>query len=203
VRQFNLYVSADASGESWTQVVSSGQLIYTSNSDIWLGPQAVGIDADNVRRVKMRVVSNWGGSVTGLQEVSFVSRDKVSAPVYIGGVPVSWILQYWATTNDYLASVDDDEDGLLNSEEYFAATIPDNSNSVLAVQNVSVSGGNVSVAYQNGGPEADVYIEYRPDLAAGDWIPVYTNAAPDSPSNLYIHVNSDDTGFYRVKAKRP
>jgi hypothetical protein len=84
VKQYDLLVSTDASGENWTTVVTDDTLNYTSGSGVWCGPQAVGIDQTDVLRVKMVVDSNWGGTLTGLQEVSFVSIPEPATLGLIG-----------------------------------------------------------------------------------------------------------------------
>jgi hypothetical protein len=77
VKQYDLLVSPDAAGENWIAVVTDGTLVLTTNSDIWLGPQAVGINKKGVRRVKMVVDANHGDPThTMLNEVAFIALGK-------------------------------------------------------------------------------------------------------------------------------
>lgn len=132
-----------------------------------------------------------------------ISRLPVTfTSAYIDGVPIYWILDHWSSTNDYDAAMDDDLDGLLNGDEYQADTSPFDDTSVLTGIGGQVTSSNTTFVYQNGGPNSDVYIDYRADLLIGDWTPIGTNAAPVSNTNSFVHGVSGDAGFYRVRAER-
>jgi hypothetical protein len=141
------------------------------------------------------VVGNSFSNVISRLPVTFTSA-------FIDGVPIPWVLEYWASTNEYSGLADDDFDGAINKDEFTADTVPTNINSVLKGVDVQVSSTNTIFNYQNGGPNADVYVEYREGLVLGSWTPIATNAAPTSTVNNVIHDVSGDTGFYRLRAER-
>lgn len=56
--------------------VTNGQLIGAPNNGTWVGPQAIGIDRQGVRRVKMEILSNYSSADhTMLQEVAFIEKE--------------------------------------------------------------------------------------------------------------------------------
>ena len=115
----------------------------------------------------------------------------------------NWALGYWDTLGDYIADADDDLDGLSNHEEYCADTNPTNATSNLRMLDVSASGAEAaSVSYQNGGTNADVYVEHTSDLVVGGWTEIATNPAPDSTTNSTLHTGSGNPAFYRLRATR-
>ena len=65
-----------------------------------------------------------------------------------------------------------------------------------------VTSSNTIFTYQNGGPDADVYVDYAPDLMLGPWVAIATNSAPTNVVNSVDHGVSGDEGFYRLRAER-
>jgi hypothetical protein len=89
VNQYDLLVSKD-NGDSWVTVATDDNLVLTSNSDIWLGPEGIAIGQDGVTDVKMVVDSNHGdASYTMINEVAFVSGNVQETAVFTGGVPTN------------------------------------------------------------------------------------------------------------------
>jgi PelA/Pel-15E family pectate lyase len=134
-----------------------------------------------------------------------VSFDNFSLALdfNVDGVPLDWIKQHFGSTVDYIATNDDDLDGLSNREEYFAATNPTDSTSVLKIDNLVRSASESKLHYRNGGPESIVYIEWRRTLTEeSDWSTVFTDVGPASATNVFTHWNTDPMGFYRLRAER-
>jgi hypothetical protein len=144
-----------------------------------------------------------GYETTAAATVIFDDVQLTALAEDIDGIPVSWILDYWTNSGDYVAEDDDDADGVSNGDEYWANTIPTDAGSVLKLLGTQVSGTDVTVVYQNGGTNADVYVDYRNDLTSGGWTPIATNAAPAIVTNNYLHAGIADTEvFYRLRAQR-
>jgi PKD repeat protein len=124
------------------------------------------------------------------------------------GVSNLWRWQYFggdgsATNSASAASADADGDGATTLHEYLADTDPTNSASILRMTGMQVSGGDVAVAWC-GGSRAWQSLEAAPDLRAGPWLPVFTNAPPTAVSNVLLHAGAADATkrFYRLKAWR-
>ncbi len=153
-----------------------------------------------VRVDEIALGETFGGTLANLPAAAVV-------PTEIDGIPVSWISSYWDSAVEYSAAGgttgDADADGLSNQREYLADTAPNDRNSSLNVLSTSVGATEVSVTYQNGGPNADVFVDWRADLTAGDWTPLTTNAAPGAVTNIYLHAGSvESSAFYRLRAQR-
>jgi hypothetical protein len=90
-------------------------------------------------------------------------------------VPYSWIQNQSASwINDYETAVsqDQDGDGFMTWEEYWAGTDPTNGASFLKIDSVAYDGTNVIIKWQNAKVGAGVpplAIQARTNLVSGSW----------------------------------
>ncbi len=175
------------------------QVKETGATSISLQSLYVVVSGGIVRIDELSMGSSFAAAISSIPDV-------VVLPPIDGGLPSEWVLENFGSVYAYeqAGGADGDLDGdlLSNAGEYEADTSPTNAASLLAGVGLSVSGSVADFTYQNGGPNADVYIDYRTELTSGDWSPVSTNAGPVSITNAFVHGISDDQGFYRLRAER-
>ena len=149
-------------------------------------------------------ISGFYGEVNVIKDTSsgLTYSLEIGPEMEIDGVPVSWIYHYFNTTDGFSGSDDSDSDSVSNEDEYLADTDPTDPESSLKMLNLEGSATSIVVTYQNGGSNANVFVEYRAGAGAS-WGTIDTKAPPTSTTNTYIHSNTDATGWYRVKAQRP
>jgi hypothetical protein len=119
------------------------------------------------------------------------------------GVPISW-LQYYGFTGDYDAAAlgDQDNDGPLTWQEYYAGTIPTNSASVWRVSAATSPGANVvtwpSISNR-------LYAVTWSTNVLGPWTLLATNRAATPPQNSYSDTShaAEAHSYYRVSVRNP
>lgn len=120
--------------------------------------------------------------------------------------PEWWLASYNLTGQTYDAQAlgDDDGDGVLTWQEFFADTIPTNALSFLAFSTVNVTTSRVELAW-HGGILATQFLEKAATLTGTQtvWQSIFTNLPP-TPVSITI-TNSPETnnpGFYRIRVGR-
>jgi hypothetical protein len=110
------------------------------------------------------LVSNENGAVSSREARVLIGRDQDQ-----DGIDDDWELDFGL--NPYLAgdaSVDLDQDGFSNAQEYLAGTNPADAGSYLALGNVSKAGGNTEIQFQTRANRT-YSIEYTDSLEAAQW----------------------------------
>jgi hypothetical protein len=134
-------------------------------------------------------------ALTGL-----ITCSDRSASSFSDGIPDSWRLRYFGSTNNLLsaASADADGDGATNWQEYQAGTDPNDANSVLRLKSAAGQPQECVVHWPSVSGKQYV-IERAASLAAPSWTPIGTN------SGTGLDLEYRDTGgaagarFYRVR----
>jgi hypothetical protein len=98
---------------------------------------------------------------------------------------------------------DPDTDGMVNYSEYLADTYAKDSNSLLRITNIVVTGGGIRVDWQ-GGVVVTQFLERTTNLAVGSWGAVFTNVPPTPTRTNWLDADTVNSGgmFYRVKTRR-
>jgi hypothetical protein len=110
------------------------------------------------------LVSNENGAVSSREARVLIGRDQDQ-----DGIDDDWELDFGL--NPYLAgdaSVDLDQDGFSNAQEYLAGTNPADAGSYLALGNVSKAGGNTEIQFRTRANRT-YSIEYTDSLEAAQW----------------------------------
>ncbi len=121
------------------------------------------------------------------------------------GMPDAWEIGYSLDHRDPAdAASDTDDDGAEAREEYWAATDPTSSGSVLRITGTTVTGGVVMVEWQ-GGTLARQVLERCYGLTSNDtaWVALVTNMPPTLTRTNHADTGTTGTSaFYRVRAGR-
>lgn len=115
------------------------------------------------------------------------------------GLPDSWERAYFDTAEDCVPSIDFDEDGYSNAEEYYIGTIPTDINSSLNLMAVACGASGCSLTWFSAeGRSYDV--EWAPNLPPS--FTTITNLSyPQAAFTNDTHA-SDSQGFYRLKVRQ-
>jgi hypothetical protein len=97
----------------------------------------------------------WEGDLSGSDptNVFVIVGDIVAQAVFVSsnantyGIPESWLIGHGIPPTQQGAEMDNDEDGLLNWEEYYAGTIPTNRLSVLALTDMQSAGARLALVF--------------------------------------------------------
>ena len=124
------------------------------------------------------------------------------------GVPALWKIQNWGfnypgnSRSD--ASADPDNDGMLNWQEYEAATSPTNGSSRLGINNMQFEAGSLRVSWSCG-QQAWQILEHSTNLADGPagWKAFWSNPPPNSTDCSAVDpAATNGAMFYRVRSHR-
>jgi hypothetical protein len=122
------------------------------------------------------------------------------------GTPLAWLERYYPGTTNYAAVdlSDTDGDGLSAWQEYAADTNPTNAASVLTLSSIQPDTEGMRIVWQ-GGELARQYIDFATNLSSSNpWTAIHTNEPVTVPTNMLIDATAGgNTGFYRIRAKRP
>lgn len=133
---------------------------------------------------------------------AYVQTDSIQQGALApNGLPIAWLMTYFATTN-VSAAADPDGDGQSNQQEYLAGTNPNDANSVLKI--TSVTHGRTTPSYTilgwNSVPTRFYAIQYRTNLLTGSWADYVTLPYLGISSAGFDDYNNTD--FFRIRAFR-
>jgi hypothetical protein len=189
------------SGYAWSPSAGWINFGWTNATD----PQAPKID------LKTGVLYGyaWGTGV-GWISLSNLSTYVKTDSMYPGtssisnGIPDAWIIQNFVPTNGFSGLADSDTDGVINAYEYIAGTDPWNLNDVLKVTDLSLSNGNLQIAWSS--KESRLYkIDMKTSLFDSAWVDcgIGTNYPAEGSRTVTNFPLVATQGFYRVKAILP
>jgi hypothetical protein len=140
--------------------------------------------------------------MSGAQSVT----ANFEANLATNGAPEWWLASYNLTNQAFhLAAVgDQDADGVVTWQEYFADTIPTNSASFLGFSRIGSATGGTSVAW-HGGVLATQYLEKSAGLLGTQavWQSIFTNLPPTAISVAITNAaGADNALFFRIRAAR-
>jgi len=99
------------------------------------------------------------------------------------------------------AAADYDLDGVDNVSEYVADTDPRDSDSLLALTNISVAAGELYIDWQ-GGSSAWQYLEFGLHPTSENWTAFFTNQPPTELNGAATFTATNKAGVFRIKAER-
>jgi len=117
--------------------------------------------------------------------------------------PEWWLAQFgWTSEFPATALLDPDGDGQSNYWEYVADTCPTSAASILAITNISLDAGALTIGWQ-GGSLATQFLERTDSLSDTNWVPVCTNIPPTAEGESHpAAVGTSTTGYYRIRVRR-
>lgn len=144
------------------------------------------------------------GWISLSNSVAFVQTDAIQkGALSTNGLPVTWLLQYFGTTN-INANADADGDGVSNGNEYLAGTTPTNAASVLKI--TLLTRGTPTTAYTtlawNSVATRYYAIQERPSLTTGAWSD-YLSLQTAGWNNAGFNDSNGTNEFFRIRAYRP
>jgi hypothetical protein len=174
---------------SWTNVstnistVASGLLSGTTYYYTFMASNTAG---------RVWASPSWTFKTTGAAPQFTVNHLVPHA--WLSGINASWSANYEAAVTN-----DPDGDGFATWQEYWSGTDPQNSNSFLKIDSISLSGSNLLFSWQHALVDAGVppiTIQARSNLNSGSWFDIGTHA-PTNGVNLWSG-DSSVQGFYRL-----
>jgi archaellum component FlaG (FlaF/FlaG flagellin family) len=193
---YNISASYEQATDTYTFLVKDGETVMNGITNI-LGSALDGSFDDG-----------YGGVYcSGINENPTFDNLRIESSLpYAPDADEDNMLDAWETAyfgNTYRdGTLDWDADGFTDLDEFYADLNPTNANSILSMLDVNIAIGTSTVTWVNGGTNADVYLDHRSDFQNG-WTNIYTLYAPVAVTNSYSHADSENTGFYRVRAQRP
>ena len=194
-------------GRGWFQCYLGGQLL--THAEALTRPDAGGVGGGSwlpmarANTPRLSRLEFLGESVLDDLVVDTAVPSGFSGTVSSNGTPHWWLASYGHADNfDAAALLDDDEDGMLNWEEYIAGTIASNDTSLLAVTGLAQPTTN-QVVLQWPSVAGRIYSVDRTDALTNDFSPLAGDLPADPPMNIYTDVVTEvGTLFYRVGVRR-
>lgn len=135
----------------------------------------------------------WSGVLNAgwVDNITFV-------PSAVDGIPSSWWIQYFGTTDGVSATADTDGDGFTNAQEYALGTIPTDASSTFRVRSASLQSGTVTISWDAVAGKTYQLVA-KSSLSSGDWQPVGEplTASASGPVSR-SETPSTPSRFYRV-----
>jgi len=171
------------------------------------------------REVKLTATANqyyywdhWRGGLTGSNSPAYLYlSDNTSVTGIFGvcisntnGVPDWWLASHGIAPTQAGADEDSDLDGHLNWQEYFADTIPTNTDSLLCLIGIVPTNGGFRLIWK-GGEWATQHVECCSNLLASPpaWSTIWTNT-PKTPitNEIPLPDGLGDPMYWRIRAGR-
>jgi hypothetical protein len=153
---------------------------------------------------ELRLTANDGyGPISDELIIMVNESGSISTTNY--SVPHTWLSDFDpAWSNDYETAVLDDQDGdgVSTWEEYWSGTDPSDSNSILRIQSVSLSGGELILQWSHAaisGPIPPIEVQATTNIAAGIWS-VADTYSPTNGINDWSRPKTTQGIYYRLKA---
>jgi hypothetical protein len=144
------------------------------------------------------------GWISLSNSVAYVQADAIQqGALAADGLPVSWLLANFGTTN-VDANADPDHDGMSNMQEYLAGTNPNDAGSVLEIISLArgaSAGANTSLQWASE-PTRFYAVQSRPSLASGSWADLVALPSAGAGSASFADPNPTND-FFRIRAYRP
>jgi len=118
-------------------------------------------------------------------------------------VPHAWLSSInpsWSTNYEAAVMSDPDSDGFTTWQEYWSGTDPQNSNSFLRIDSVSLTGSSATLQWRHASISDSIpaiTILTRTNLASGSWIPV-GQKTPVNGTNIWVGSSASTQIFYRL-----
>jgi M6 family metalloprotease-like protein len=118
-------------------------------------------------------------------------------------VPIAWLASRnaaWASDYEGAAMGDPDNDGYLTWEEYWSGTDPQNSNSFLKIDTVSLAGSSATLQWRHAAISNSIpaiTVQTRTNLSLGSWVPVGLKT-PVNGTNIWVGSLASPQLFYRL-----
>jgi len=120
-------------------------------------------------------------------------------------VPEWWLASHgWEEDFPAVIQGDQDRDGMLTLDEWWADTVPTNRDSVLTITGLAVTNGTTRIEWK-GGVDSWQFVERSEGNAPGEgeWIVILTNAPPTATETGVVdQTASPGPVFYRVRVER-
>ncbi len=191
VRYFQVYINGTllTHPQAWTSNDGSGLC-----GGSWF---AMSFEPDQLNLVALKA----DYTTAGFDDLVVTTGNPLTTPQ---GVPYEWMAEHNLTNGTYAGEelLDSDSDGVPTWQEWIGDTNPTNPASALQLTALDSDGSGMRV-YWEGGVQARQYLERCTNLAAGSWMPVFTNEPPTSTTTSFMDSGATHSaGFYRIKAQR-
>ncbi|MGD9872979.1 MAG: hypothetical protein AB7T27_01790 [Kiritimatiellia bacterium] len=190
---------------------NTGNLASSPNSTVtvfraWNWNAGSGSDYDIFfNSLKLTTASSGSGSTTS--DTVTITRQAGVTDTDGDGIPDSWELANFGTITGAIASADSDGDGQINLHEFYADTMPNNSNSLFNNVIIDVSGTTlVNLTIPEPTTNSRVYDAwYSTNLVDGLWQPFGLDiAGPVNGAQIQLNVTNDQNLiYYRTGVKIP
>lgn len=148
------------------------------------------------------------GAVTSFTWPNITADGSLSATfapdLAAGGTPDWWLAAYgWTNNFDAAEASDTDGDGFTAGQEYIAGTDPTDTSSALRILDMRMAPPQITLLSATN----RLYTLYgRPDLAAGNWVPVSNQTDISGNGSLLTLVDTNTPAvnwFYRLSVRLP
>jgi hypothetical protein len=118
-------------------------------------------------------------------------------------VPIAWLASRnaaWASDYEAAAMGDPDGDGYSTWQEYWSGTDPQNSNSFLRIDTVSLAGSSATLQWRHAAISNSIpaiTVQTRTNLSLGSWVPV-GQKTPVNGTNIWVGSSASPQLFYRL-----
>ena len=200
----------DETGVSTLQVDFFGGLSNASllvDGSAYLGGEGTFTLIDTTNLTALLLESNI--SISGFEtqnKHAFLTQDQSAGADWVqlvvedllsNGVPKQWMRDNGLAVTNAATVEDEDKDGLLNWEEFYAGTSPINAASTFEVSSTSLSGDQLTVSWQAVAGKTYT-LGFKSQLTDVSWAPLQTNLAGVEPESSTAVTISGDQGFYSI-----
>jgi hypothetical protein len=196
--------------------------VSTVNVDFFIGLANASIDVDGssymggedtftlIDSTNLTALFNLGNlTISGFEtqnKHAFLTQDQTDGADWVqlvienllaNGVPKQWMRDNGLAVTDAATTEDNDQDGELNWEEFYAGTSPNDATSALKVSSTTLSGDQLRISWQAIAGKTYT-LNYKSNLTDLSWTPIETNLSGVAPETEITVTVSGSQGFYQV-----